>query len=904
MGSNVKLKSGEASSASTSKSTGGSKTQNKKQDRPKLTEEQLVGKRADLPTDAYVSKDKESQYPRRRPGNTPGKAHDTSAHVNVFRVKKYPTKNIHQYSVSVQKKVADGDPKTIDDPARGLAEKLWNHPTVQSHIGSRPDGIHWIFNGSSMAWSTPKMTSDEEEIEVDLSPGSERMNIFILTIKHSKAVMMSSLEAYLNNNASWDKSVLECMNFLDHALRQAPSQRLRLIGKNFYDYDVNPGQPLDLLTEVVKGGFASFRISRNPDEKNDCGLVVNVDVANTAFWQPLELLDAIDQLVPMGRLVTLQQMLLPTRDQQGNDVEPRAFHHLKRLIKLKFRVSYEKKDKVKGKGKRTGNAKAKTNTDDNQNGTIHTIEGFLLIRNCGEAPMRRMSSFLRPSKGHSKWYPLAVNPCPDSEECPLPLEVCKLVPLQKFRYKLDPDQTSSMITHAVTDPWVRKGDIEAAVASLGWGHDDNLTGFGIEIGTDMVKSQPRKLEFPTITYGKDKFKPKQVDFNLKGRKFFLTRKLKRTAFVSLVKACEKENLLNYAREFKRIYEMQGGSVDKSYKADCHGLSKLSKGGVGYWANICLKVNAKLGGLAYVTTPALPAPLEEKRTMMIGLDVSHGSPGSGQPSMAAMSVSLDASCAFYVARCQTNCYRKEIVDENTMTYLLKVPLEIWIKRHSKTPRHLLFFRDGVSEGQFQAVLETEVTAIKAIFRKKDIKDLEVTVIVATKRHHIRAFIDNKEKAKKAAENQSGGGKSAYGNRFPSKKPYYDKPDPATKDFINPDPGTLIEDVATHPKHWDFYLYSHKAIQGTSRPVHYHVIKDEIKFAREQLTDLIYQQCYQYCRCPSPVSLHPAVFYAHLASNRAKAHLQPSTESTVDKGPTDAAPPLCPVGQNLQATMWFV
>lgn len=90
-----------------------------------------------------------------------------------------------------------------------------------------------------------------------------------------------------------------------------------------------------------------------------------------------------------------------------------------------------------------------------------------------------------------------------------------------------------------------------------------------------------------------------------------------------------------------------------------------------------------------------------------------------------------------------------------------------------------------------------------------------------------------------------------------------------------------------------LCSHSAIQGTARPVHYHVLLDEAGLTENQLYTLIYEQCYQYIRSTTPVSLRmsspslfrvpnhangganqlltdPAVYYAHLASNRARAH----------------------------------
>lgn len=84
-----------------------------------------------------------------------------------------------------------------------------------------------------------------------------------------------------------------------------------------------------------------------------------------------------------------------------------------------------------------------------------------------------------------------------------------------------------------------------------------------------------------------------------------------------------------------------------------------------------------------------------------------------------------------------------------------------------------------------------------------------------------------------------------------------------------------------------MNSHSAIQGTARPVHYHVLLDEANIPPNVFQNMIYQSCYQYMRSTTPVSLckscdagcrvHPAnfavvpaVYYAHLASNRARAH----------------------------------
>jgi eukaryotic translation initiation factor 2C len=123
--------------------------------------------------------------------------------------------------------------------------------------------------------------------------------------------------------------------------------------------------------------------------------------------------------------------------------------------------------------------------------------------------------------------------------------------------------------------------------------------------------------------------------------------------------------------------------------------------------------------------------------------------------------------------------------------------------------------------------------------------KITVIIATKRHHVRFFPE-----KSAADRNS-----------------------------NPLPGTLVDKEVTHPFHYDFYLCSHVAIQGTARPVHYQVIYDEVRMNPDELQQMVYQQCYQYVRSTTPVSLHPAVYYAHLVSSRARQHENVATSKQV-------------------------
>lgn len=150
------------------------------------------------------------------------------------------------------------------------------------------------------------------------------------------------------------------------------------------------------------------------------------------------------------------------------------------------------------------------------------------------------------------------------------------------------------------------------------------------------------------------------------------------------------------------------------------------------------------------------------------------------------------------------------------------------------------RDGVSEGQYQHVLSQEVKHLREALSKRcmGLKNSKITVVVASKRHHLRML--------------PGRGDSCIDNNG------------------NPMPGTLVERDITHPFENDFYLVSHRAIQATARPIHYAVLMDEGKFRPDELIDWIYASCYQFVRSTTPVSIHPAIYYAHLASKRGTAH----------------------------------
>lgn len=111
------------------------------------------------------------------------------------------------------------------------------------------------------------------------------------------------------------------------------------------------------------------------------------------------------------------------------------------------------------------------------------------------------------------------------------------------------------------------------------------------------------------------------------------------------------------------------------------------------------------------------------TMIIGADVSHAAPGSHAASFAALTVSMDPAAVRYAAAVETNGVRVEMIATKNIEEMLRPLLMEWCTTtgQGKMPKHVYYFRDGVSEGQYQNVLNREVADIKRLMDKMGGKD---------------------------------------------------------------------------------------------------------------------------------------------------------------------------------------
>ncbi|KAH6653826.1 Piwi domain-containing protein [Truncatella angustata] len=879
-----------------------------KSSRPQLSEAELIGKRVDLPAEAFRTPGSGSMFAKRPGYNTTGKP--IQVQLNLFNVTNLPVGDIQQYDINVTPNPSD---------SRALVMKVWHSKAMQNWASST--GGMWLYDGHKLAWCNKSIPKGEARISVDLDKESGktqvgRNGVFYVTIRATTVIRMQMLKAYLKQTVDWDTHILQCMNFLDHLMRQWPSERMVIIKRNFYSKD-GIEQRIDEMIGVRKGIYSAFRLCENDTNSPSIGLSLNVDVANTAFWSGGQSIANIAQYlcaspatrkndVPLA-FGKLADFLRPKKelDRRGNTVFNQSDHFklLRRLLRLKFHVTH--------RGKM-------------ENPRIYTVKRIIFEQKYGAQGADSFAvTFMRkdretgkeegPIRIYDHWiqkygrlgYPDL--PLIETEKNGVfPMEVCKLIDFQRYAYKLDPDQTSTMIKIAVNRPKQRKVEIKHGVEQLRWDHDPYFREYGVRVENTMCITKARLLKNPEVHFGGGaKINPGVAGrWDLRGKRFIEPnpKPLVSWGFIGCGTndghAVEKDALKAFAQSFVRIYRGHGGVIKNDPFVECYPYNvsypdmctraheeigkfgkatpqiiffitstrnslvyerikknmdcriclvsqnmladHVKKNNNQYCSNVAMKVNAKLGG---ATCRALPVGAQPQffngPTMILGMDVSHGSPGSGAPSKAALTMSIDKTATKYCGNVQTNGYRTEIVTGITMHFLFERLMRYWVRMNGCPPKHVYYFRDGVSEGEFAHVIDHEVKELKRIFRDASFDVPRFTVIIATKRHHIRFF-------PKPGDMTSG-----------------DKNE-------NPLPGTLVERDATHPFHFDFYLASHVAIQGTARPVHYSVILDEAQVKPDKLQDMIYQQCYQYMRSTTPVSLHPAVYYAHLASQRAASH----------------------------------
>ncbi|KAK5111366.1 hypothetical protein LTR62_005206 [Meristemomyces frigidus] len=516
----------------------------------------------------------------------------------------------------------------------------------------------------------------------------------------------------------------------------------------------------------------------------------------------------------------------------------------------------------------------------------------------------------------------------------LPVELCKIIPGQPYRKLLSGNQTSEMLRFAARFPNQNAMSIAGTAQNPGNGlrlfklrglqgtdpQAESIKPWGFNTGVEMLTVPGRILQNPQIKYGANKSEnPRNGSWNLVGSKFHkpgrfeswgvlvinignrntmfgnpeplfseLARHLKdygvamgarkntRTiALDPLTRQNRASNDLKIKQEFDSA--SQNGcpmllvvlpEVDRwlyariklygDVKYGVHTINavgaKIQKeNGQGmYLGNLALKFNIKGGGVSHVIPNALGKPLDNN-TMIFGIDVTHPSPGSAEsaPSISCVVASIDEHLTQWPGSIRTQPARLEIgaTPVTGLDVMVTERLKLWQDKHrGALPTKIILYRDGVSESQYEQVLTLELPAFHKAFGVlygAPAKWPKMAIMVVGKRHHTRFYPTREQDADFNPQKQKGS--------------------------YNPKPGTIVDRHISGRILGEFWLQAHQGLQGTARPAHYVVLKDDIGFEADELQTFTHNMCYLFNRATKAVSICPPAYYADLLCDRGRAYL---------------------------------
>ncbi|OQV21162.1 Protein argonaute-1 [Hypsibius exemplaris] len=787
----------------------------------------------------------------RRP-NIGGEGRPIVLRANHFQLH-VPRGFIHHYDISIQ---PDKCPRRVN---RDIIETM-----VQGYSHSIFNGQKPVFDGKKNLYTRDALPIGKEKRELEVTlPGEGKDRVFHVAIKWVAKVSLYDLKEALEGARAMPP---DCLLALDVVMRHLPSMTYTPVGRSFFSSPDGYYHPLGGGREVWFGFHQSVRPSQ-------WKMMLNIDVSATAFYkaQPViefmcEVLDVRDVNEQKRPLIDSQRVKF-TKEIKGLKIEITHCGQMKR----KYRVC-------------------------NVTRRPAQHQTFPLQLENGQTVECTVAKYFQDKYKIRLRYPHL--PClqvgQEHKHTYLPLEVCNIVAGQRCIKKLTDTQTSTMIKATARSAPDREREINTLVRKADFNNDPYAQEFGIQINNQMTEIRGRVLPPPKIQYGGRQAIPNQGVWDMRGKQFHTGVEVRVWAIACFApqKMSREDALRNFTQQLQRIsldagmpiigqpcfckYAQGADQVEPMFRylkttfqglqlvmvvlpgktpvyaevkrvgdtvlgmaTQCVQAKNVNRTSPQTLSNLCLKINVKLGGVNNILVPSIRPKIFNEPVIFFGADVTHPPAGdSKKPSIAACVGSMDAHPSRYAAAVRVQQHRQEVI--NDLSSMVKELLMQFYKSTRFKPNRIVFYRDGVSEGQFLTVLNHELRAVRqACVELEPGYQPGITFIVVQKRHHTRLFCaDKKEQI----------GRSG-----------------------NIPAGTTVDVGICHPTEFDFYLCSHAGIQGTSRPSHYHVLWDDNGLSADELQQLTYQLCHTYVRCTRSVSIPAPAYYAHLVAFRARYHL---------------------------------
>jgi len=744
-------------------------------------------------------------------------------------------------------------------------------------------------------------------------PGSN-MKSFTVTTKEVAMVDMQYVFNYLSDAqrsgataAFQDPTPLAVLDTLMRWMAACDPNNT-IVGRSVYYFD-------ERLHANLGGGVETMPGYVQHHKPSQAGLLLNLDLVMSAMWKTQELVRTMaDMLGFRDPRDMVQRLRMPDMARRWK----------RELSGVRVSIGDE------------GGTRRKT-----IRGVSEVGAAQLMFYNEKEGRDMSVAEYFDKIKKRRLTYPqlpcINVSTQPDKKTW-IPVELCTVQPGQR-RTKLDGPQTAAIIKKAAQRPG-EKMEYLNGIAS--WVQENSkalLSKWGLQMSDKMAEVDARILPPPYIMYGNPTCMNvgENGSWNLRDVKFLQGRPLKSWGVVSLVRR-EDFDLARFLEELYRMLVTCGVQVGNTrpqvvwgnmgniapslhqardlaerqfnmipqlilvalpakevqpYKevkrvsdtelgipSQCFVVTKA--GGPQYCANVALKINAKLDGIngALLADQTNPARFmlrlgEYPHFVVMGADVTHPTAAArrdpGERSIAAVVCSRDRTLCRFASRMLLQAAGAEVIVD-LKGAARELLLTYYRENGQNKPQAILFYRDGVAEGQFSQVLEEEYKALReACSSLEQSYAPAITFVVVQKRHNTRLL-----PAPGSPTDRSG----------------------------NIMPGTVVDRTICSPYEYDFFLNSHAGLQGTNKPAHYHVLRDEMGFGADALQLLTYWLCFLYARCTKSVSYCPPAYYAHLVAFRARSLFTSTSDSSSEVSGVEAGPSFRTVHANIQDRMYYM
>ncbi|CAB4410376.1 unnamed protein product [Rhizophagus irregularis] len=372
---------------------------------------------------------------------------------NFFEVTKLPKMNITHYDVTISPEVSSR-----------LSRKVFNNflEENQEALG----GVKPVFDGRANMFTHKQLSFENKSFEVKLEKGSVFIQrppaTFKITIKKARDIDMEDLFQFLNAKGNMTNNCEMVINAMNIIIRHEISAKHPIVDNSFYT--PRGATSLHEGIEAWQGYYQSAHPTRGK-------MMINIVLSATTFYKAGPLIQLVAKILDLRSPNDLCEGL---SDMECQIVEK----NIKNLrINDNHRPEYRQKFRIE---KLTQTSASDIMLEANGN-KINVETYFQNIYN-----RRLLYPFLPCVIVRKNNY--------------LPIEVCDIVPKQRYMRKLNEIQTADLIKFARQNPTIWENRIQTGLNILNYRNNEYLKQFGMEVSNNMAVVNARILPTPTIQY--------------------------------------------------------------------------------------------------------------------------------------------------------------------------------------------------------------------------------------------------------------------------------------------------------------------------------------------------------------------------------------------------------------------